>query len=362
VFSPDRGDHFYLNAKRDSSGRVIGDEHDVKGEVEKAIAGAGKNWTCRYCKASNRAGQHQCSNCGGPKGEGTPYDLSKRVKVAAQANEVGSTDSGPGDAGDNGDGDAGDTGNGNDERFKPNYLGIGLAGAGAAAAGYGIYWGFQDHPVNASVTSGSWSHTVHLEEDRIVGGSGFQGELPGGAFNVRGCHPMHHHNETYQCGTKTQTRTVYDEVPDGECCSYGTHDNGNGSFSETKSCYPKYRSVPRQVTEQVPEYCERSIERDYCSYDIHQWIEIAAPTLNGGVATKGSGSLPWPTVHPESNQRTHTTSRYTINYSFTEDGKPKTQSQDLETEAEFLSWPQGTPATVYIRNFGGISHVERKAE
>jgi len=171
-----------------------------------------------------------------------------------------------------------------------------------------------------TVTGHRWEREIAVEAFGPQKDSAWRDEVPRGAQIVK-------------CTSKKRSTK---KVPDGEDCNVRKVDNGDGTFSETKECEPRFRNEP--------------VMDESCTYTINAWKKVRAEQAAGQDLTPR-----WPTVKlaktgecvgcEREGKRTET---YTV---LLKDSEGQSHSCDLKEPAwRGLSKGQSVEAT-----FGGLT-------
>ncbi len=109
----------------------------------------------------------------------------------------------------------------------------------------------------------SWERSIAVEKMQEVRESAWQDEVPRGAENLR-------------CSSEKRSTK---KVQDGETCRTKRKDNGDGTYSESTKCTPKYTSEP--------------VYDEKCSYQIQKW-KVSRTEKASGTSVKDTPK--WPAV------------------------------------------------------------------
>lgn len=207
----------------------------------------GADWRCSFCSAPNSASAAFCVECGGPK-EGakavaTITDAANnaaRSGVSAASHTPASSATAPLSG----------------VRWWKIALTLLLAGVAVMA-----YLFFSKHEETVQVVNKTWSREVDVEQFTAVRTSDWCDALPAGAYQV----------------SRTREQRSTRQVPDGQDCHDVRSDKGDGTFSKTRECTPRYRDEP--------------VYDDKCSYRINRW-QVARTARAQGDARLAPA---WPT-------------------------------------------------------------------
>lgn len=335
------------NARDEESGQVL-DANVADSDEELAIANAGADWVCEFCRANNRARMERCHSCGAPrtmmlaskerKSDAAPASLQPPPPSAAKT-----------------------------KLWRVvKYGALFFVGCNALAI-----WIAQTHEIPATVDRVRWEHSAALEEFTPAVKGGWKQELRPtqaimpinglneipGVMNLRNCTEKFHHNERYQCGTERVCRTRTRSVQSGESCrqSCSTSSNANGSFTEScrEVCTPNYRSESYEECGNEAKYCERPIRQTWCDFDTFEWREKDKQMLSGTTL-----DTQWSTLTSGANQRIQRKGVYEVVVKYGDDGKEFVVRP--QSEEEFKKWRPGSKAFVIADNLGTVEQALRE--
>ena len=333
------GEAAYLDNARDpATGRVL-NAVEAKTADEIAVATAGADWACAFCKRDKRARFTTCQACGAPRsGIQSPVAAIPAKRVNSGFNFV--------------------------------YVVFGFVVLAALVmAGSILYdgWAAQTRPEGATVAAASWTHTSNLQRYTPVDRDGWQSDLgavaaimpvngtgeSAGVENIRNCRESFHHNNRIACGTERECREVPRTVNDGETCSERctTSDNGNGSFSETcdQVCSPNSRTEYRTECTDVTKYCDEPVYATKCDYSTWEWSPLDSRVATG----EGAELNEWPVFADLGPlDRVQQVATFSVSLSMVVDGVEKrgaTAPRDAEQYAAYLATGR---ATVNVPNVG----------
>lgn len=292
---------------------------------------------------------------------------------------------------------------------------VGVAAAGLAFLGLIalLVWGFQTYEVQGEVSEKHWERHIYEQKWTPVTLSDWrrdltprpmvlpqQGRGERAGVKIIDCRMKHHHYEDYVCGTKevscthmesyqesysctrqesyteTYSCTKSESYRCGETCSTSRGSNGMA----TRSCSPSYctRSIPDTCTrtayksvpdtctrtlqrpihssDTVDKYCERSIEKSWCTYSSHKW-----KASDHHVAQGDGDDVKWPQGSLGPLERERREASYTMTMTYTKDARTQRVKKSLDVN-DFLRYPLGTPVTVVLNNFGSVKSVTPRAQ
>ncbi|MDB4278088.1 hypothetical protein N9917_00500 [Deltaproteobacteria bacterium] len=263
-----------------------------------------------------------------------------------------------------------------------------------------IFWMFTTHEVEGTVSQMTWSQstirqhwtqtttrkwkdeTRQRQEVKPTNGSGERaGMVLDGA-----CKEEHHHDQTYQCGTKQESYECgSNESYSATCsksesyaCGETCRDNGNGfATCSTKYCSrsvdyscTKSRYVSKTCQRTVPKYCERPIYETKCRYRTQVWnVAETAPATGTGHDTR------WPEVEVGPEDRLRYAADYSVTIAYHDRGEDETHTlkpgdtkwlgmsktlthgQSRKAEKAYKAWEPRETVTLKVNNLGGIHSV-----
>jgi hypothetical protein len=136
-------------------------------------------------------------------------------------------------------------------------------GALAALCGLVAFFVLAKKDAAVQLSSHHWERVIAVEQLQTVTDTAWRNQVPNDARSLS-CHEA-------QRSTK--------QVPDGERCTTVRSDNGDGTFSESERCSPKYRDEPVYDTR--------------CTFTVDRWRQSRAVRADG---TGVSPAPEWPTV------------------------------------------------------------------
>lgn len=319
----------------DDSAPVIEDPELV------ARARAGADWTCKYCKADNRAGMMDCHQCGsGPDGsvrrgeqfiahgaapmggDGRQYGQSTNqagnfggsVPMAAQQAQAQTLAQAQAAA--------------NKKRGMSVGLIAGIAG-GALLLVSVLVWALflRTTAVPSTITAAVWTKTVAVEKLETTRGSAWADEVPSGARTV-----------------KTETRGRMKTVQDGtERVKTGKRDLGNGMFED--------------VYEDRPKMVKKNVDDRWVTYEKDNWKQLRKDKKESTNGTEPPD--PW-TGSPGAGQRFGAKTNGLVL-------KMKGGGDELEYEinlegknaaAIVAKYKVGGKVTAKVNTLGGVNDIE----
>lgn len=277
-----------------------------------------------------------------------------------------------------------------------------------------LVWGFTEHPVDGKVAEMRWERVIQEQKWTPVVAEDWEKDLTprseirptngvGERSGVRitSCRQKHHHYEQYQCGTKEvacthmetytttesctkykteqETYTTTERVSCGtyECgCTTSRNANGTGSRSCrtcTKYCSqpvtktrtkrtpysstcPVQKKRPIHSSDTVPKYCDRSIEKPWCSYNTQKWINSDRYVTSG---TERPAKWPKGTLGPLERERR--SDSYTIVFSYrSSDGSTSKRVSKSVPLSKFQEFEKGDKVTFMINNFGSVRSFQAR--
>jgi len=314
-----------------------------------ALATAGADWACGYCRVAQRAGNEECSNCGAPRNDpehpGTavvqevlnaPEPAARREGVPMTLADVAARATKEVDA--------------NEARRKRKWQ---LAVAAVVALGgvLGIWLIFRSRVLEARVVQRAWEHTVVVERYQIVSRESFVEDRPEDAFDIVAAGERAHHTEQVQDGTERESYT--ESVACGEDCtttSVSCTENENGfktCSGGDRVCSTRYCSETRY--RDVPRYKSVPVYRTWYKWRVWQWK--VARVLH----EKGTTEAPrWPSdaqvrlgagSGPGEKERARREAKYEVTFADDEEEEYPYRPQDLEA---FSALPMGAERTIRV--------------
>ncbi|ADO74972.1 hypothetical protein [Stigmatella aurantiaca] len=321
----------------------------VTDETALELAGAGADWFCAYCGASNRGDQTLCKHC-----------QAERTQDAKALQEEEAAD---------------------DEhplRAPPRassakktlgkvalVLGGSLFFCCSGTLIYGL-WSTATHDTSGQLVRTEWKRTVFQERFTPVTLEGWQDELhaqpprmpvnglgeSAGVQNIRGCVSSRRGSRKVAdgtervCSTKTRKKACGTE----EKCQ--TRNKGNGFQEEVCRDVTRYCDESYEDCRNETRYRQEPVYAQKCNYDTYQWKEVARRELSGQ-----SGEPPrWPELSMSPTDRLRREEHYVLHVEYDDDGK-KQATFEPKTEQEFLSWKPGQPVSVTVTNGGDIQKL-----
>lgn len=271
------------------AGRVIGKFKEPGSEPEMI--------PCANCGEDNLAGSSFCTQCGSPLGLAQPEpempQMTTPPQTAAQKKK----------------------------RWVPLaaiFLSVLCIGMIIVV----ILAGSKKEDLSATVADLQWTLALEVAEEQLVSREGWYEDLPDGAQEITCEEKLHH--------------TQADPAPGAvEVCGEPyTVDEGTG-YAE------------------VVQDCEYQVYKDFCDYQVLDWVLIARPER------QGSGMEPvWPDVSLETQQQiVNEIENYVVIFE-TDDGKTyRYETKDL---GEFQQFPLGSEWMLEVNLLGGINNIESK--
>lgn len=214
----------------------------------------GADVTCPACATLNAGSSEFCQNCGSPLKEG-----AKATVLQAQSAAIGQAfaNSGSRDV----------TKEAFDSEMErvgvkkeggggiPRWLPIVVIAVIALVIG-GIWFVTRSVEATVSVTGHEWTRTISVQQySSFTESSWWNVPVPGDNVTRGGC---------------VDRQRSSRQVPDGETCSTVRMDRGDGTFSESEQCTPKYRSEP--------------VYDDWCVFSGYRWEDERQVVTTGGLA------------------------------------------------------------------------------
>jgi hypothetical protein len=241
-----------------------------------ALATAGADWECRYCRTKQSRRLARCDNCGAPERE-----VDEPAAIAPRAFAASALLSEPED----------------EVAFRSalrvrrrRIWGIALTVVVALAAF--VYWLQRPRVVEAHVTARYWKHTVFIERYQIAAGQGFAENRPSDAFDIVTVGERHHHDDRVRDGTESESYS--ERVACGEDCQTTSvtctaNDNGFKTCSGGDTvCTTRYCDETRY--RDVPRYKNVPVSAPWFTWHAWQWLVVRQ------VADEGTQEAPsWPT-------------------------------------------------------------------
>lgn len=234
----------------DDSAPVIEDPEMV------ARARAGADWTCKYCKADNRAGVMDCHQCGsGPDGSvrrGQQFIAQGAAPMGADGRQYGQSTNQAGNFGgsvpmaaQNAQQLAAAQAAANKKKGLSTGVIVGLAVTGLVVL-LTLVWALfiRTTDVPSTITAAVWTKTVAIEKLETTRGSAWADEVPSGARTI-----------------KTETRGRMKTVQEGtERVKTGKRDLGNGMFED--------------VYEDRPKMVQKNVDDRWVTYEKDDWKQV----------------------------------------------------------------------------------------
>lgn len=239
-------------------------------------ATAGSNWSCHYCRSSQRRLDGSCARCGAPAAEAEQERESGTLKPTTESSPEASTDP--------------------DEPAprlpwyrNESYRSALLIGAIALAIAALSWWLLVPHAVSVRVSAVYWRHAVAIERYSVVREEGWY--PAGDALTTTNEGPRVHHYDHRRVGSHTEYYSV--QVACGETCTPIPHScsescssNKNG-FATCRtsctgggqSCSTKYCSERRSRS--VDDYRDFPIYQPYFSWTAWRWHHQRDVALSG---------------------------------------------------------------------------------
>jgi hypothetical protein len=321
----------------------VTDEHALE------MAGAGVDWFCAYCGASNRGDHQSCKNCKAERGS----DAKALQEEAEPGMEPAPPMVRP---------QAPVKKKGFSKVLMVLFGGMFFCCGGTIVLGV---WGQMTHDSTGQVVSTEWKQTVYQERFTPVTLEGWERELRtqpsrmpvngagevAGVENIRGCVSRQRTtrkeaNGTERvCSTKTRQKACGTE----EKCH--TRNKGNGFKEEVCQDVTKYCSESYQDCHDETHYRDVPVYEQKCSYDTYQWKEVTHREASGR-----DGEPPrWPELTVNAEDRLRREAKYTLQIEY-DGGKEKTTFEP-KTEQEYLAWKKGQQVSLTVTNTGEVKQI-----
>lgn len=271
----DEGTTFYLGQKK----KYL--ETDLAAQY-----GQGADWVCPYCNSLNRVRFKFCSNCGAPKDSSEGDYFNNQTKRRQKEAEAAPTGSSP------------KKGGKSKKALDPAaakkrlliILGVILALFVVILA---VFW---PRNYNGEVGTAAWAREIDIEAWRTVQESDWS--VPDGGRVYDQKQEIHHYVQVLD-HYETRTRTVSEQVYDGEDYYTTYSDNGDGTFTEETRSSPRYKTVYSTETYQEPIYRDDPVFQTKYYYDIERWV------VDREEKSEGADNEPyWPEYTLADNERT----------------------------------------------------------
>lgn len=221
-------------------------------EEEAKTKNQGADWLCPFCDTLNSTLDNVCKSCGSPMCESKKDYFTMNIKEETPTEEVYKY-------------------NLHTDLFKNVLIFLQKIGIGAliVLAISAIVWLFMPKVSDFTITEKSWQYTQKIESYETVRESDWS--LPSSARLVDKKDEIHHYDRELD-HYETKTKQVSESVLDGydEVCSYD--DNGDGSFTETCTDVPRYRTEYHTETYEEPVYRDVPVYQTKYYYDLDKWI------------------------------------------------------------------------------------------
>ena len=224
----------------------------------------GADRLCGYCRAPQSAKASHCTNCGAP--------LERSREVAQRADQQRPDDQGA----------ARFAAESVEDAKRERKAAAAPPPAPAPSRGW-IKWAVgaglvvallvglataTRKPAGFVVSAHRWERVVHVERYGPAPASAWCDQLPFGAYQVSRSREVRAHNRIQQ----------------GEDCQLRRHDNGDGTYRQTRECSPRYVDQP--------------VYDDRCHFLVDAWQPTRDLTESGGLADPPR----WPTVNLRGGQ------------------------------------------------------------
>jgi len=325
-------------------------------------ATAGPNWSCHYCRSSQRRLDGACARCGAPADEGIEEPVNRQETAPPVALNDDEPEPEP-------VGLMGRIANRIDAIGDRKLLARGVAAAfGIVLLTVTLWWLFVPHEQRVHVASVNWTHTAEIERYKVISDSGWYAD--GDAFDVRNEGQRIHHYDHRAVGSHLEPYTVQVAcgqtcTPIPRSCSESCTPNRNGFAScrtsctgGGQSCSTKYCSEGR--TRSVIDYQDFPIYQSWYSWHAWRWRHQRDAVLSGTTTeTRWPGPkdehLQEGLALGEKEREGPLHSDYTVRYS---NGKEQWKTSP-SSEAEFRKRTLGSQWRIDTNRMGMVSN-ERK--
>ena len=208
----------------------------------------GADWRCAYCESPNGAAAAFCSNCGGPK-DGT-REVARVADPKVSVPQVPPSVVVP--------------------ATRPVGRPWGRVATALAALAIAVlgWMFFSKHEETVTVTGNHWVREIRVERLQSASESVWCADLPGGAYEVRRTREVREHRR----------------IEDGQACREVRVDKGDGTFTRSQECTPRYRDEP--------------VHADKCHFRINRWVPGRTESARGDLALAPA----WPALQLASGQ------------------------------------------------------------
>ncbi len=203
-----------------------------------------------------------------------------------------------------------------------------------------------------------WSHTTQLQRWQDVSRSDWRENLVfrAGVPPVRGlgevaavlvtqCTPKAHHEETHECGVETFTRREPYHCGDDRKCKRVREGRGKDA-RVVEHCEDIPRKCFRDIPEDRPKICTRTVHADWCEYLTQEWVPVRSERIEGD-AHQG---LRFPELPAASDsERTQQSAAYSLTFSYA--GGEHTA---VVPKNEYDQWNIGDPVVLSTEAVGGV--------
>jgi hypothetical protein len=227
---------------------------DEKVAVEDHVF-VGADVTCPACNTLNAGGAEFCGNCGSPLAEGVKAStLGSQMKERDGAFESSGSRDVVKEKFDSEMERIGAVKPKNKEQGFPRWIIVALV-ASVLVCGFAIWFFTRQVDVSVLVTGHEWTRVTYVDRYNNFTESSWWDIRPAGDNVVRGV-----------CSSRQRSS---EQVYDGEECRTVRVDRGDGTFSESQQCSPRYRSEP--------------IYDDWCTFSGTRWESFRQVQMNGGL-------------------------------------------------------------------------------
>ncbi|MBJ6759674.1 hypothetical protein JGU66_02790 [Myxococcaceae bacterium JPH2] len=327
-----------------ASGKFL--REGVTDEKALDLAGAGADWFCSFCEASNRGDGKQCSHCGAER------DSDAKEAQADPDEDEKPSEEAPAP-----------------RRFsrKTMFLVVGALFSCCFGSCLFSQWARATHEEDAEVARSTWQQVIIRERFTPTTREDWQGnlrltaavmpvngtgEVPGVA-DIRACTRKQRTTRRVADGTERVCSSKTRRVACGTEEKCTRRSKGNGFSEEVCHDVTKYCSESYQDCHDETRYRTEPVMDIACTYDTHEWTQVDRSE------TSGSTEEPrWPEVTQGPLERLRREGTYSVTLRYAQ-GK-KEYELTPKSEAEYLQWRKAPGARVTVTNMGkALSAVPR---
>jgi hypothetical protein len=309
------------------------------------LAGAGADWFCAYCGASNRGDSPRCKQCSAQRTEDAKAAVARELpSPAAAAPPVAVPKKRLG---------------------RKAWLALGLLFSCCFGTGLFSLWANSTHELPGSVTGTAWQRSVVRERFSPVVKTGWRDELStaaprmpvngagevAGVSNVRDCVSRQRGTRRVADGTERVCRTKTRRVACGTEERCRRRDQGNGFVEEVCEDVTRYCSESYEDCQNETRYRTEPVYAQQCTYDTYAWKEVDRRQESG------TDDRPrWPELTASGVDRLRREEQYTVRIRYEDDGE-KEHVLEPKSEQEFLAWKKGQGVSLTVTNLGKVEKV-----